>query len=148
MDKGAGEFPPVGKRTGRALASFLLLAFLVRSLIPAGFMPAADRPFTLEICPDGFPVHLLPRHADHVHPASDTGSDAGTGPAPGSSHHTSWSTHCAFAAIASAPPSAHPGAFALHFEVATLPFADADARVVTTTRFRIAQPRAPPLLAA
>jgi len=37
----------------------LLVALVVRALIPAGFMPATDRPFSFQICPDGFPAALL-----------------------------------------------------------------------------------------
>jgi hypothetical protein len=39
--------------------SALLIALVVRALIPAGFMPATDRPFSFQICPDGFPAALL-----------------------------------------------------------------------------------------
>jgi hypothetical protein len=39
--------------------STLLVALVVRALIPAGFMPATDRPFSFQICPDGFPAQLL-----------------------------------------------------------------------------------------
>jgi hypothetical protein len=39
--------------------STLLVALLVRALIPAGFMPASDRPFSFQVCPDGFPAALL-----------------------------------------------------------------------------------------
>ncbi|MEJ0038389.1 MAG: hypothetical protein WDO68_20310 [Gammaproteobacteria bacterium] len=58
--------------------STLLVALLVRALIPAGFMPATDRPFSFQVCPDGFPAALLAEaavpaafaHASH-HPEPD-----------------------------------------------------------------------------
>jgi hypothetical protein len=43
------------------LISVLLVALFVRALIPMGFMPAMDRPFSFQICPDGFPAHMLKR---------------------------------------------------------------------------------------
>jgi hypothetical protein len=51
--------------------SALLVALVVRALIPAGFMPAADRPFSFQICPDGFPAALL---------AQEPGAPAPAGP--------------------------------------------------------------------
>jgi hypothetical protein len=59
------------KRNSRTLvAGILLVAFGVRALIPAGFMPASDRPFSIEICSEGFPADMLargePPHADSV----------------------------------------------------------------------------------
>jgi hypothetical protein len=49
----------------------MLFAFAVRSLIPEGFMPSSARPFSVEICPEGFPAQLLAGHLhhgkDHLH---------------------------------------------------------------------------------
>jgi hypothetical protein len=71
--------------------SALLLALVVRALIPAGFMPAIDRPFSFQICPDGFPAALLSdlaiagaderaatgaEHAGHHHPGGGTFDEA------------------------------------------------------------------------
>jgi hypothetical protein len=47
----------------------MLLAFTVRAFIPHGYMPAMNRPFSFQICPDGFPAQLLrdiglPLHGD------------------------------------------------------------------------------------
>ena len=70
----------------------MLLAFALRALIPPGFMPASDRPFTVEICPEGFPAELLMMGGHHHHHG-------------GPQSHTE---HCVFGtACASAPPS-HP----------------------------------------
>lgn len=48
------------------IAGILLFAFTVRALVPLGFMPASDRPLSIEICPEGFPAQLLV-HAGHHH---------------------------------------------------------------------------------
>jgi hypothetical protein len=48
------------------LAWLLLPVLLVRALIPAGFMPAREASFPVEICPEGFPAQLL-THAGHQH---------------------------------------------------------------------------------
>jgi hypothetical protein len=137
-----------------------LLAFVVRSLIPAGFMPAADRPFTLEICPDGLPAHVaLPAHADdavHLHDHASVAAEragdmhateAGEHSAPHDPHstHKSW-THCPFAGLASAPAPLHVAEAAPSLSLTAVAISDTDARFVSTTRFRIAQPRAPPSL--
>ena len=47
------------------VAGVMLFAFAVRSIIPAGFMPSTQRPFSVEICPEGFPAQLLP--GAHLH---------------------------------------------------------------------------------
>lgn len=145
--------------TGRSLASYVLLAFVVRSLIPAGFMPDAVRPFALEICPDGFAVQLLPNqsiahsgHAGHEMPgiAHDrVSAKSGTSdPSGAGSHdHNSWRSHCVFASVASAPPVSDAAAPSPVPEATHLTVYDTDPRVTTAERFRIAQPRAPPFLA-
>src|SRR5690349_21541548 len=58
--------------------SALLVALVVRALIPAGFMPATDRPLSFQICPDGFPAALL---------GDATGISAGHEPEPATHHH-------------------------------------------------------------
>lgn len=45
--------------TRRSVAIFVLAAFALRALIPAGFMLAEGLPLTVVICPDGFPAQLL-----------------------------------------------------------------------------------------
>jgi hypothetical protein len=66
--------------------STLLIALFVRALIPTGFMPATDRPFSFQICPDGFPAALLNDAAGTATPTASgayggattlTGSHAG-----------------------------------------------------------------------
>ena len=75
------------KATRTLIASVMLLAFVVRALVPQGFMPASDRAFSVEICPEGFPAQLL-AHAGHHH----------TG--------THWHTeHCVFGSACAAGPA-------------------------------------------
>jgi hypothetical protein len=52
----------------------LLVALVVRALIPAGFMPATDRPLSFQVCPDGFPAQLLASVAEGE--AHSPGSDS------------------------------------------------------------------------
>jgi hypothetical protein len=78
------------KATRKLIAGVMLLAFAVRALVPQGFMPSSDRPFTVEICPEGFPAELLMLGGHHHH--------------HGGPH--SLTDHCVFGtACASAPPS-------------------------------------------
>jgi hypothetical protein len=113
------------------LAGILLAGFASRALIPAGFMPASDRPFSLEICWDGFPAALLAhgatRGAHHHHP--------GTAP-----HNE----HCVFASACSAgpvsqPPPANDCSIARRLEVVELVSIAPAVRLV-----HLPQPRAPP----
>jgi hypothetical protein len=62
--------------------STLLIALVVRALIPAGFMPATDRPFSFQVCPDGFPAELL----GDARKALPPGEDGAAEPA-GHPHH-------------------------------------------------------------
>ena len=90
------------------LASIMLVAFVLRALVPPGFMPASDRPFSIEICWEGFPAAMLahgePPHADSM--------DMGSMPAhSGAQHHhsgsPSHSEHCVFGTACSAGPIPH-----------------------------------------
>jgi hypothetical protein len=63
--------------------SALLLALVVRALIPAGFMPAIDRSFSFQVCPDGFPAALL---NDLAIPGAD--ARAATGAEHAGHHHS------------------------------------------------------------
>jgi hypothetical protein len=55
------------KATRKLIAGVMLLAFALRALVPQGFMPASDRPFMVEICPEGFPAELLMLAGHHHH---------------------------------------------------------------------------------
>jgi hypothetical protein len=97
----------------------MLVAFALRALIPAGFMPASDRPFAIEICWEGLPPGLI-THGDPPHAGSmdmdsmDMGSmspDSTSHRAPlQGAHHSgspSHSEHCVFGTACSAGPTPH-----------------------------------------
>jgi hypothetical protein len=137
--------PPL--RTHRhTIIGALLIALFVRALIPVGFMPDTDRPFSFQICPDGFPAQLL-RNAQDEHAAHHEHGGGGE-QEQGSPHEHSFSKsqHCVFAAAAGVGPLA----FAL---ILFAPTASLDAPefldvlpALQPQRHRIQQPRGPPQL--
>jgi hypothetical protein len=140
------------------LLGALLVALIIRSLIPAGFMPATDRPFSFQICPDGYPAHLLRSaadgtHAEHHrhHPASDAGdSDTGNSGGAGGENHrhsSAGSEHCVFAAAAGAGPLAWaPVAFFAPAVALEAPEFFYASPTLPPLSFRVQQPRGPPAL--
>jgi hypothetical protein len=108
------------------MASIMLVAFASRAFIPPGFMPASDRPFSLEICWEGFPAEML-AHGEPAHAGSmgmdsmgmdsmgvdSMGMDSTfhRGLLQGAHHHhsgnPSQSEHCAFGTACSAGPIPH-----------------------------------------
>lgn len=139
---------PANLRKHQWVTCLLLLALTFRALIPAGFMPSGAGQFGLQICPDGFPAQLLagsghdslsPRH----HHASDEGAPGKT-----SHDHKAWmSGHCAFAAVASAPPLWQPHVLAVALTSFSVRVPDSRGTLPHSHRFQIAQPRAPPVFA-
>jgi hypothetical protein len=83
-------FGPRNLRRRRRLALLVLAAMLLRALIPAGFMPAREAPFSIEICPEGFPAQLL-AYATHHHDHGGGGRGHGD--------------HCVFGACGGGPLS-------------------------------------------
>jgi Protein of unknown function (DUF2946) len=116
------------------IVSVLLLALTLRALVPAGFMPAADHGFSLEICPDGFPAQLLHYDMHHEHGAG------------GAAHHhgSSRPEHCVFAAVAGAATAASTLVVLVALESTLTPLLDTTRSARRTERFHIRQPRAPP----
>jgi hypothetical protein len=82
------------KAMRKLIAGIMLLAFATRALVPAGFMPASDRAFSIEICPEGLPAQLLV-HAGHHHhhPGGHSQAD-----------HCVFGTACASGPMSLAPP--------------------------------------------
>lgn len=104
----------------------LLAALVLRALIPAGFMPSSAQPFALEICRAGFPAIL------------DVGDEhASTG-------HASSAEDCVFALAPLLGPAAHSVALAGVVPVADAPELRVVLPSISTRRFCISQPRAPP----
>ena len=79
-----------GRLQRELLTTLLLVAIAFRALIPVGFMPSAERPFSLEICRAGTLAPAPPTSAgfDHSAPPDHSshfehcpfGSAPGTGP--------------------------------------------------------------------
>jgi hypothetical protein len=59
----------------KLITALLLLAFAARALVPLGYMPSHERPFSLELCPEGFPAQLLAHAGHHHHPGSPAHND-------------------------------------------------------------------------
>jgi hypothetical protein len=147
----------------RWLIGTLLIALVARALIPAGFMPATDRPLSFQICPDGFPAHMLrSAHAGHgghhlhdtpnAHAAAaeqlDVAHEHGAADESGARHqHSSISAeHCVFAAAAGAGPLAFAATFSAPVASLDAPDVPYVSTIVERQRFRIQQPRGPPTL--
>jgi hypothetical protein len=146
--------PVVSRSLSRWIISVLLVALCVRALVPAGFMPSADRPFSFQICPDGFPAELLKRpapaaHSDHAgHAHHQMGQAADPEPQTGSSHEHGAvrAEHCVFAAVASAGPVPDTLLLGTAIEAQQPPSIEPPSRVLATARFQLPQSRAPPTL--
>jgi len=63
--------PGPRNKTNKLITSLALIALSCRALIPVGFMPASERPFSLIICHEGFPSALL-EHGTPLHPGGTT----------------------------------------------------------------------------
>jgi hypothetical protein len=140
------------KKPSWATLLILGLVFL-RGLVPAGFMPASGRPFSIEICWEGLPGELLAQversHADSVGMGSmpmdpmpaDSTSHHGAQQGP---HHHSGSDHCVFGSC-SAGPIPHlplPSDFSSAQQLRAVAFASI---AVAVRVVHLPQPRAPPV---
>jgi len=142
----------------RWLISVLLVALSLRALVPAGFMPSSERPFTLEICPDGFPSQLLHSPAAHHHDADGmaghhhhASGDPEQAPAASHSGHgpqeqSARAEHCVFAASAGAGPAPHPLLVVVEVTSSVAPAIGFVTPFTDFQRHRVQQPRAPPAL--
>jgi hypothetical protein len=138
------------KRSRRSfVASVMLVAFASRALIPPGYMPASDRPFSIVICWDGFPADVLARgespHADSMDMESMDMESMDMG--RGANHHhgsPSHSEHCVFGTACGAGPMSDltlPSDFSSAQQLRAVAF------VSIALAFRVVhlpQPRAPP----
>jgi hypothetical protein len=142
----------VSRPLGRWIISILLVALCVRALVPAGFMPSADRPFSFQICPDGFPAELLKRpaaashhdHAAHAHHQMGQAADSDQQSGGSHEHGAVRAEHCVFAAVASAGPVPETLLLGTAIEAQQQPRIEPLSRVLSTPRFHLPQSRAPP----
>jgi hypothetical protein len=126
------------------LVKIVLAAFTLRALIPVGFMPSLEHPFTLSICPEGFPIELLPANDHAVHHAHAAGDPANVGANGSSPHDHGLYHHCSFATAAAAPRFADLPSLAIPFERGEPIGIEYPSRSLGTPHFLLAQPRAPP----
>jgi hypothetical protein len=119
----------LNRASRKLIAGMMLLAFAVRALIPPGFMPATDRPFSIEICWEGLPAQMLAHggpagHADSMDMGSMSSGSMSSDSMradpvrastheshpPGGQHHSGGSPHsehCVFGTACSAGPIPH-----------------------------------------
>jgi hypothetical protein len=128
--------------------STLLIALFVRALIPAGFMPATDRPFSFQICPDGFPAALLQDEAEHQashhHHVDGMLMGAHDHSGPAHNHSSVSAEHCVFAAAAGVFALAWAATFSAPAATITAPDVAYLPPSFESLRFRLSQPRGPP----
>jgi hypothetical protein len=117
---------PFKRSTRELIASIALAALVFRALVPAGFMPASDQPFSIEICRGGF-LAQLPSHD-----------------APGSLSHFEYCLFCCGSAAGSAPQIAV--AFSV-FHVNSGPVFTFEPSPINVQFIHVPQPRGPPPIA-
>jgi len=125
----------------------MLVAFALRALIPSGFMLGGERPFSIEICWDGFPAAVLAQGDSRDTGSMDMDSmdmgrmDMG---ATHAGHQHSASEHCVFGSACSAGPIPHlalPSSFSSARLLPALEFASIAGAVHLV---HLPQSRAPP----
>jgi hypothetical protein len=109
------------------VAGALLVALLFQSMIPAGYMPAADGSFSLQICHSGFMTQ------DGAHDAE--------GHPLGHSHVE----YCPFGALPGAGPISHFLALLPSWSIASQALAEFTFRYPASRLDRSHSPRGPPL---
>lgn len=148
----------------RRLAGIVLAAFLLRALVPEGFMPSSSRAFALEICPEGLPVQILsrlaqgaPAAARHAHAplqpdaaAHDHVSGGGNGPprdaGPSAPAGSLLFHDCSFGASPAAAPTPAPSVAVAYTATALAVTASPPPLQRAAPRYRPQQARAPPAL--
>lgn len=121
------------------LMAAVLLALLLRALIPLGFMPAADGTLSLMICPAGLAPGLLPEGKGKAMP--DGGMMSGhQRPGQGAMDDS----HCIFCTgFSAAPPAQLPATLFLVLAIAAA-FAVTMAAPAAVRLVHLPQARAPP----
>jgi hypothetical protein len=108
------------------LAGAVLFALLFRAMIPAGFMPAGDGSFSLQVCHSGFLTQDNPND--------------GNGRSGGHAHVE----YCSFGALPGAGPISHVIAFLASWSAVSQPFAEFTSRPPSTRLERAHAARGPP----
>jgi hypothetical protein len=125
------------------LLGLVLPALLLRALIPPGFMPASDRPFSIEICWEGFPAGIL------AHGGPSRADSMATGSSLQAHHHhpgiPSHSEHCVFGTACGAGPIPYlpPPSDISPAQLLAVAFGSI---AVAVRLVHLPQPRAPPVV--
>jgi len=130
------------------IAVVALLAFAVRALVPAGYMPSGEHPLTLQLCSEGLPASLLaPGHHHHEAVQEHAGlhhHDALHAGSP--SHGTGAFQHCPFGSTPVPAPLAQLPAALLTGVALAMPAFELRSLVTGQQRARAHRARAPPAL--
>jgi len=108
----------------------MLFAFAARSLVPVGFMPSNERPFSVEICPEGFPAQLLVHAGHHRHGAGHSATE-----------------HCVFGTASVSGPPSHSSPLTGLSASLLAPTTPSAGRAIVVRLVYLPQPRGPPLTA-
>jgi hypothetical protein len=118
--------PCFNRANRRLIAGAMFLALMFQSMIPAGFMPASDGSFALQVCHSG----LL----------TQSGDEQNTTHSGGHSHVE----FCPFGALPGAGPIAHIAAFLAPLSITPQSAAKSGFRRPATRFDRAHPPRGPP----
>lgn len=119
------------------LTGVLLVAFVVRAWVPAGFMPSSVDPWSLEMCRAGFAASFSPAQVESLFD-HDEGSS--------SSESQSSAQHCAFASSGATPLPYVAGLVAQQVSTSRL-LLDRQVPIFAASLSRAHGARAPPSLA-
>jgi hypothetical protein len=123
----------------KIVAGILLVALVMRALMPPGFMPAQGHGIALQICPDGFPSQLLSSALGHDR------ADHHFGGGPHHHHDSARSEHCVYAALAGSGPTDFAVMPRVPLESPRILPLETTSPVNRNPRYSAQQPRAPPL---
>jgi hypothetical protein len=121
----------LNRRHRRLIGGAMFLALLFQSMIPAGFMPASDGSFALQVCHSGFLTQ-----------SGDEQSDQQGAPHSGSHSHVEF---CSFGALPGAGPIVHIAALLPSQPITPNPVADAGFPRPAVRFDRAHPPRGPPI---
>jgi hypothetical protein len=132
----------VNPTTGRWIISLLLVVLGVRALVPAGFMPSTEKPFSFQICPDGFPAQLLKSSQGEHHQHHHGGGGDDEQPQP--SDDSMRGEHCVFAPAAGAGPAPEGPLLSAVPPTQVRLQLETESAILSPQRFRRPPSRAPP----
>lgn len=140
---------PSRSATRKLIAALAIAALALRALIPAGFMPAPGRLFSLELCPDGLPSGMLAAGMRETAGMAGMAGMAGTGGTP---HHPSGHDplqieHCVFGGASAHALVMHLPALGPLLSVQILPAARFTPQRTGWRLLRVPLPRGPPAIA-